>query len=88
MSLSGLPDDAAGEYSDISPAWSGIAVQSSSPLQDAIVARRLTGHWIIAGLGAVLSDRYSPALRYVDHAGKDVLNSFILPGKPLQERRS
>lgn len=68
--------------------WSGIAVQSSSPLQDYLFALpALTGHWIIAGLGAASIVLIAIALlcSMSTMLAKMFLNSFILPGKLLQK---
>jgi signal transduction histidine kinase/Na+/proline symporter len=69
--------------------WSGIAVQSSSPLQDYLFALpALTHHPIVAGLGAASVILISIALlcSMSTMLAKMVLNSFILPSKPLQDQ--
>ena len=69
--------------------WSGIAVQSSSPLQDYLFALpALTEHPLIAGLGAASIILISIALlcSMSTMLAKIVLNSLILPTKQLQNQ--
>jgi len=69
--------------------WSGIAVQSASPLQDYLFALpALTEHPVVAGLGAASIILISIALlcSMSTMLAKMVLNSFILPGKQLQNQ--
>ena len=69
--------------------WSGIAIQSSSPLQDYLFALpALTGHPVVAGLGAASIILIAIALlcSMSTMLAKMVLNSFILPNKPLQDQ--
>jgi signal transduction histidine kinase/Na+/proline symporter len=69
--------------------WSGIAVQSSSPLQDYLFALpAMTNHPIVAGLGAASIILIAIALlcSMSTMLAKMVLNSFILPNKPLQDQ--
>lgn len=69
--------------------WSGIAVQSSSPLQDYLFALpALTGHPVVAGLGAASIILISIALlcSMSTMLARMVLNSFILPSKALQDQ--
>ncbi len=69
--------------------WSGIAVQSSSPLQDYLFSLpALTNHPIVAGLGAASIILISIALlcSMSTMLAKMVLNSFILPSKALQRQ--
>lgn len=69
--------------------WSGIAAESSSPLQIYLFALpALTGHWIIAGLGAASILLIAVALlcSMSTMLARVFLNSFILPGKALQNQ--
>ena len=69
--------------------WSGIAVQSASPLQDYLFALpALTQHPIIAGLGAASVILISIALlcSMSTMLAKMVMNSFMLANKPLQDQ--
>ena len=69
--------------------WSGIAVQSSSPLQDYLFSLpALTDHPIVAGLGAASIILIAIALlcSMSTMLAKMVLNSFILPTKALHKQ--
>ena len=69
--------------------WSGIAVQSASPLQDYLFALpALTQHPIIAGLGAASIILIAIALlcSMSTLLAKMVLNSFVLPDKLFQNQ--
>ena len=69
--------------------WSGIAAQSASPLQDYLFALpALTNHPVIAGLGAASIILISIALlcSMSTMLARMVLNSFVLPSKPLQDQ--
>lgn len=69
--------------------WSGIAVQSSSPLQDYLFALpALTQQPIIAGLGAASIILLAVALicSLTLTIAKVTLNSFLLPGKDLAKQ--
>ena len=69
--------------------WSGIAIQSSSPLQDYLFAiPALTQHPIVAGLGAASIVLVAIGLlcNMSTMLAKMVLNSFILPTKALHKQ--
>ena len=69
--------------------WSGIAVQSASPLQDYLFALpAITGHPAVAALGAASIILVAIALlcSLSTMLAKMVLNSFVLPTKKLQEQ--
>ena len=69
--------------------WSGIAVQSSSPLQEYLFALpALTQHPVIAGLGAASIILLAIALTcsLTLTISKITLNSFVLPNKDLQQQ--
>ena len=69
--------------------WSGIAVQSSSPLQEYLFALpALTQHPIIAGLGAASIILLAIALicSLTLTISKVTLNSFLLPDKDLSKQ--
>ena len=71
--------------------WSGIAVQSSSPLQEYLFALpALTQHPIIAGLGAASIILLAVALicSLTLTVSKITLNSFLLPGKNLAQQEA
>ncbi len=69
--------------------WSGLSVQSASPFQEYLIALpSLAGQPVIAGLASasilLLSVALTCSLSLI--MAKIVLNSFVLPGKDLQQQ--